>query len=205
MWMRALIVAGFLTAAFAGTTALAVESRANVPDDPPAALAPTLDAQAAKAAHLNELFAKLKAANKDDGRAIERQIVGEWFVSGDPETDQIMIAVVFAMQRQAFNIALSYLDKVVVKNPTYVEGWNKRATIYYYMKDYERSLSDIEKTLALEPRHFGALAGLGMIMIDLGDKRKAITAFERALGVDPVLNNGAALIEQLKAAIGKDI
>jgi tetratricopeptide (TPR) repeat protein len=205
MRMRALIVAGFLTAAFAGTPALAVESGANVPADPPGRIAPTPDAKAAKAAHLDELFAKLKAAKEDDGRAIERQIVGEWFVSGDPETDQIMMAVMFAMQRQAFNIALRYLDKVVIDNPTYVEGWNKRATIYYYMKDYERSLADIEKTLALEPRHFGALAGLGMIMIDLGDKRKAITAFERALEVDPVLNNGAAVIEQLKAAIGKDI
>ena len=202
--MRTLIVAGYLTAAFAGFTAVAAETGAAPPADVPT-LGMSGEAKALKAAHLDDLFARLKAAPPDDGKAIEREIVGEWFVSGDPTTDQLMIAVVFAMERHAFKIAIGYLDRVVADNPTYVEGWNKRATVYFYMKDYERSLADIEKTLALEPRHFGALAGLGMIMIDLGDKRKAITAFERALEVDPVLNNGAAVIEGLKAAISKDI
>jgi tetratricopeptide (TPR) repeat protein len=200
--MRALVLAGFLTAAVAGFTA-AAETSPPTPTDAPAK-AMSAEARALKAARLDDLFAKLKAA-PPDGKAIEREIVGEWFVSGDPATDQLMIAAVFAMERRAFEIALGYLDRVVVENPTYVEGWNKRATVYFYMKDYERSLADIEKTLALEPRHFGALAGLGMIMIDLGDKRKAIAAFERALEVDPVLNNGAAVIEGLKAAISKDI
>ena len=200
--MRALIVAGFLAAAFAGTPALAVESGASVPPDSPATIAPTPEAKAAKAAHLDELFAKLKAAKEDDGRAIERQIVGEWFVSGDPETDQIMMAVVFAMQRQAFNIALRYLDKVVARQPDYVEGWNKRATIYYYMQRLRASRSPTSsRTLALEPRHFGALAGLGMIMQDTrrqaeGDRRVRASAGGRSRRS----NNGKAAIEQLKAA-----
>ena len=202
--MRTLIVAGYLTAAFAGFAAVAAES-GSAPPAEKSTLGMSAEAKALKAARLDELFAKLKAAPPNDGKVIEREIVGEWFVSGDPTTDQLMIAAVFAMERQAFKIAIGYLDRVVADNPTYVEGWNKRATVYFYMKDYERSLADIEKTLALEPRHFGALAGLGMIMIDLGDKRKAIAAFERALEVDPVLNNGAAVIEGLKAAISKDI
>jgi tetratricopeptide (TPR) repeat protein len=71
--------------------------------------------------------------------------------------------------------------------------------------DYDKSLADIQKTLQLEPRHFGALSGLGMIMIKLGDKQRALEAFERAYAVDPVITNGKEVIEQLKASLGSDL
>lgn len=204
--MKVLIVAALVFAGLAWTPALAVESEDVSPLKPPVLVPRSAESKAELAARLDDLFAKLKAApTRSDAKAFERAIVGEWYHSDDVNTDALMFAAVFAMQRSSFTVALHYLDMIVAGNPSYVEGWNKRATVYYYMKDYEHSLADIEKTLALEPRHFGALAGLGMIMIDLGDKRKAITAFERALEVDPALDNAPTVIEQLKEAISKDI
>ena len=196
MRIRTVIVAG-LVIAFAGLPVLA----ATAPVDPPAAA--TGDQ---KAARLDALFAQLKAApTVADGRVVESEIVSEWLKSGDETTDAMMFEAITAMQTGAFNQALAILDKIVARSPNYVEGWNKRATVYYIVKLYDKSLADIEKTLQLEPRHFGALAGLGMIMIELGDKRRALSAFERALDVDPVINNGATVIEQLKDALSKDI
>lgn len=73
------------------------------------------------------------------------------------------------------------------------------------MREYDKSLADIDRTLALEPRHFGALAGLGMIMQDTGNIAGAIAAFERAVAVNPSLENLKTAIGQLKARIGRDI
>ena len=196
MRMRALIVAGLLIAC-AGLPGLA----ATAPVDPPASAAAD-----GRAARLDALFAELKAApTVEDGKVVESKIVTEWLKSGDEETDAMMLQAIVAMQTGDLNQALALLDKIVVRSPNYVEGWNKRATVYYVIKVYDKSIADIEVTLRLEPRHFGALAGLGMIMMELGDKRRALAAFERAYEVDPVIDNGATVIEQLKDAIGKDI
>ena len=145
-------------------------------------------------------------ANAGEGKAIERQIVVEWLVSGDDEIDTHDDRRRWSPWTcTPFGRRSSYLDKVVAAKPDYVEGWNKRATVYYYMDEYDSSLADIEKTLAIEPRHFGALAGLGMIMQDVGNMPGAIAAFERAVAVNPSLDNLKAAIEQLKARIGQDI
>lgn len=162
--------------------------------------------QDVRAARLDALFAELQSAETPaQGKMIERRIVVEWLISGDNEIDTMMTAAVVAMDMHAFRAAIALLDKVVVGKPDYVEGWNKRATVYYYMGDYRKSLADIERTLTLEPRHFGALAGLGMIMQDVGNVPGAIAAFERAVAVNPSLENLKAAIGQLKARIGRDI
>ena len=75
-----------------------------------------------------------------------------------------------AMEAQQIDVALKLLDAVVRLRPDYVEGWNRRATLYYLKNDYAHSLEDIQQVLVREPRHFGALAGLGMIMQDIGDE-----------------------------------
>jgi tetratricopeptide (TPR) repeat protein len=116
-----------------------------------------------------------------------------------------MRAALIAMDIRAFNSAIAVLDRIVTEKPDFAEGWNKRATVYYYVDEYDRSLADIERTLALEPRHFGALAGLGMIMQDTGNIRGAIAAFEQAVAVNPSLTTLKQAIEQLNARIGKDI
>jgi tetratricopeptide (TPR) repeat protein len=196
--MRTLIVVVFLL--IAGPAFAAGSESPTTPDQPE--FAPEL----AKAARLDALFSELQvAATVAEGKAIERRIWLEWTRSGDPEIDRLMNAALLAMDIRAFSAAIAVLDKIVTQKPDFAEGWNKRATVYYYANEYGRSLADIERTLALEPRHFGALAGLGMIMQDTGDIPRAIRAFEQAVAVNPTLTNLRQAIEQLNARIGKDI
>src|SRR6478752_2530229 len=102
--------------------------------------------------------------------------------------------------------ALWLLDAVVKLRPDYVEAWNRRATLYYLKSDYAHSLQDIEQVLVREPRHFGALAGLGMIMQDLGDEKRALDAFRKALAVNPHLDKVPELVRTLSEKIeGRDI
>src|SRR5450830_1302793 len=102
--------------------------------------------------------------------------------------------------------ALKLLDAVVKLRPDYVEGWNRRATLYYLKNDYAHSLEDIEQVLIREPRHFGALAGLGMIMQDLGDEKRALDAFRKALAINPHLEKVPELIKTLSEKVeGRDI
>ena len=191
--MRAQIAAAFLLA-FAATASFAAA---------PSTDSPTAAADG-KAAHLDALFAELHAApSVEQGKVVESQIVGEWLKSGDPEIDALMLKAMVAMETGVLNQAVGVLSQIIERDPNYVEGWNKRATVYYMIDAYDKSLADIKKTLELEPRHFGALAGLGMIMIKIGDKQRALEAFERAYAVDPVINNGKEVIDELKAEISK--
>ena len=196
--MRNLIVAALLIAA---GPLLAAEAEAPLASEPA-----DVAAEETRSARLDALFAALQAApTPAEGKSVERRVWNEWLISGDPEIDKLMRAALIAMDIRAFNSAIAVLDRIVTEKPDFAEGWNKRATVYYYVDEYDRSLADIERTLALEPRHFGALAGLGMIMQDTGNIRGAIAAFEQAVAVNPSLTNLKQAIEQLNARIGKDI
>jgi tetratricopeptide (TPR) repeat protein len=167
--------------AAAGLSLLLVASSA-----PPLAAAP----DAAQTAQLDQLFQALKAAKTEtDGLAIEGQIVAVWLESGDPKIDQQMAWAIAAMDANAWQLALNYLNSIILTKPDYAEGWNKRATLYFFTGQYDESLSDIAHTLALEPRHFGAMAGMGMIMEALGEDEKALAAYKQALAIDPQLTN----------------
>jgi tetratricopeptide (TPR) repeat protein len=197
--MRALIVALSLLVPVA---AVAAEAGRTPPSDETTGAI----AGSSRAERLDTLFADLQAAGAGKAaKTIELRIQLEWLQSDDPDIDSLMTAAVMAMQMRAFPAAITLLDKVVEQKPDYAEGWNKRATVYYYTHEYDRSLADIERTLALEPRHFGALAGLGMIMQDTGNIAGAIAAFERAVAVNPSLTNLKLAIDQLKKRIGRDI
>jgi tetratricopeptide (TPR) repeat protein len=110
------------------------------------------------------------------------------------------------MDAKQMDVALKLLDAVIKLRPDYVEAWNRRATVYYLQNDYEHSLQDIEQVLVREPRHFGALAGLGMIMQDLGDDKRALDAFRQALAVNPYLDKVPELVKTLTEKVeGRDI
>ena len=111
-----------------------------------------------------------------------------------------------AMDAQQMDVAMKLLDALVKLRPDWVEAWNRRATLYYLQNDYGRSLQDIQQVLIREPRHFGALAGLGMIMQDLGDDKRALDAFRKALAINPHMDKVPELVKTLSEKVeGRDI
>ena len=137
---------------------------------------------------LEPLFARLLAA-KDIGEArpIEISIWEIWTASDDSAITELMRESAAAMSRRDYPRALRYLDQVVAIAPDYAEGWNRRATVYYLADRYDESLEDIARTLNLEPRHFGALSGRGLVLTALDRTEEALTAFEEALAIHPHL------------------
>jgi tetratricopeptide (TPR) repeat protein len=117
-----------------------------------------------------------------------------------------MLRAKAAMEAQKVDVAIKLLDAVIKLRPEYVEAWNRRATLYYLKNDYTHSLEDIRQVLIREPRHFGALAGLGMIMQEIGDEKRALEAFRKALAVNPHLEKVPELVKTLTEKVeGRDI
>jgi tetratricopeptide (TPR) repeat protein len=156
---------------------------------------------------LDFLFGALKAApDEASAKHVEARIWAQWLQTPSDTAMLLMVRAKAAMDAQNMEVALKLLDAVVKLRPNYIEGWNRRATIYYLKNDYGHSLEDIQQVLIREPRHFGALAGLGMIMQDLGDDKRALDAFRKALAINPYLEKVPELVKQLSEKVeGRDI
>ncbi|MBR0797081.1 tetratricopeptide repeat protein [Bradyrhizobium jicamae] len=156
---------------------------------------------------LDFLFGALKAApDEASARHVEARIWALWLQTPSDTAALLMMRAKAAMDAQNVDVALKLLDAVIKLRPDYVEAWNRRATLYYLKSDYARSLEDIQQVLIREPRHFGALAGLGMIMQDVGDDKRALDAFRKALAVDPFLEKVPEMVKQLSEKVeGRDI
>jgi tetratricopeptide (TPR) repeat protein len=156
---------------------------------------------------LDFLFGALKAApDEASAKHVEARIWAIWLQTPSDTAALLMMRAKAAMDAQQLEVALKLLDAVVKLRPDYVEAWNRRATLYYLQNDYAHSLQDIEQVLVREPRHFGALAGLGMIMQDLGDEKRALDAFRKALAVNPHLEKVPELVKTLSEKVeGRDI
>jgi tetratricopeptide (TPR) repeat protein len=156
---------------------------------------------------LDFLFGALKAApDEDSAKHVEARIWALWTQTTSDTTAVLMMRAKSAMDNKQMDVALKLLDAVVKLKPDYVEGWNRRATLYYLQNDYTHSLEDIQQVLVREPRHFGALAGLGMIMQELGDDKRALDAFRKALAVNPHLDKVPELVKSLTEKVeGRDI
>ena len=147
---------------------------------------------------LDELFAELKSVETVAGAAgIEAQIWYLWSLSNDAAMDRILAGGTAAMNRRQFEAALISFNTVIEMRPDFAEGWNKRATLYYLAGEYGRSIADVERTLALEPRHFGALSGLGLINMALERPAEALAAFEAALAVHPYMPHAKHMVRRL--------
>ena len=156
---------------------------------------------------LDFLFESLKVApDAESAKHIENRIWALWLASGSDTANLLMTRVKTAIDGKDPELALKLLDSIIELKPDYVEAWNRRATIYYMQKDYTRSMADIRQVLALEPRHFGAISGLGMIMQEFGDDKRALDAFRRAVQVYPHLQKIPDLIKTLTEKVeGRDI
>ena len=157
--------------------------------------------------NLDFLFGALKVAPDDSSsKSIEERIWALWLVSKSDTANLLMMRVKTAMDGENLDLAITLLDSIIKLKPDYTEAWNRRATAYYMKKDYERSLADIRQVLAREPRHFGALAGLGLIMQDLGDDKRALEVYRKAIAIHPRLPRVPDLIKTLTEKVeGRDI
>ena len=157
--------------------------------------------------NLDFLFGALKVApDEASAKAIEERIWALWVVSRSDTANLLMTRVKTALEQHDTDLAIKLLDSIVRIKPDYIEAWNRRATIYYMKKDYGHSLADIREVLKREPRHFGALAGLGLIMQDIGDDKQALEVYRRALSVHPKLQRIPDLVKTLQEKVeGRDI
>jgi len=199
----ALLLVAIISAAPASSFAQERSSKKKLPDAP----AKLSKVPPDRTRGLEFLFGALKAApDETSAKHVEARIWAIWLQTPSDTVALLMARAKVAMDAQNSDVALKLLDSVVQLRPDYVEGWNRRATLYYQRNDYTRSLEDIEQVLAREPRHFGALAGLGMIMQDLGDDKRALDAFRRALAVNPYLEKVPELVKTLTEKVeGRDI
>ncbi|MEE8144830.1 MAG: tetratricopeptide repeat protein [Kiloniellales bacterium] len=156
---------------------------------------------------LEDLFARLQSASDvASARDIEVIIWNLWTTHPDDAVNTLMEQGIGEMSQRNFPAALGTFEKVIEQAPEFAEGWNKRATIHWLMGNFERSLEDIDRTLALEPRHFGALSGQGLVYSELEEWERALAAFESALEVNPQMTGPQTNAEFIREMIlGRDI
>jgi len=156
---------------------------------------------------LDTLFGALKIAPDDaSAKAIEDRIWAIWMSSDSDTCNLLMSRVKVATDDKDYDLAVKLLNAIVTIEPDYVEAWNRRATLYYVKHEYVRALADIREVLVREPRHFGALAGLGLILQDIGDDKHALEAYQAALAIDPHLRDLTDTVKTLREKIeGRDI
>jgi len=152
--------------------------------------------------NIDFLFGALKAAPDDaSAKEIENRIWAVWSEAHSETTNLLMGRAKKAADDKEYDLALRLLSEIIEIKPDFTEAWNRRATIYFLRKDYTNSLADISKVLTREPRHFGALSGLGLIMQDIGDDKHALEAYRKALEVYPRLKGMEEKVNTLKEKV----
>ena len=145
---------------------------------------------------------KLAAALRDDDPLVrklaERSMWEVWSRSGDAAVDRLLASGIEQMSAREGELAVQTFTEVIRRRPDFAEGWNKRATVYYLMGEYQKSLADCDEVMKRNPYHFGALSGYGMIYLQLDQPAKALDYFQRALKVNPNLDSINETVEMLK-------
>ena len=157
--------------------------------------------------NLDFLFDALKAApDADTAKQVENRIWALWLASGSDTANLLMTRAKAAIDAKDLDLAVKLLDSIVEIRPDYIEAWNRRATIHYMRKDFGKSMEDIRQVLMREPRHFAAISGLGMILQEFGDEKRALDAFRKALAIHPHLQKIPDLVKSLTEKVeGRDI
>ena len=148
---------------------------------------------------LDGLFERLAVTTSDEEASnITREIWQRWTANDDPNISQLMQIGIRGLSYSSYRRALQSFDQVIEMAPEFAEGWNRRATLYYHIKEYRRSIDDIKQTLRLEPRHFGAWSGLGLISVEQDNYSGALAAFKKALSINPHLPNIRRYVQKLE-------
>ena len=135
--------------------------------------------------------------------AAEGALVQLWSRSGDQQVDALFKTGVKQMSDGLMGLAVDTFSRIVELKPDFAEGWNKRATVYYLMGNFELSLKDCDEVMQRNPLHFGALSGYGLIYVRLGKLEQALEYFERALEVNPNLEGAQQSVAALRHQLGK--
>jgi len=160
-----------------------------------------------RAQNLDRLFEALKVApDEESAKYVENRIWAIWMGSTSDTANVLMGRVKIAVDAQDYDLAIKLLNAIIDIKPDFVEAWNRRATVYYAKKEFASALADIRQVLAREPRHFGALSGLGIILQEMGDEKHALEMFRRALAIHPHLERIPDVVKKLSDKIdGRDI
>ncbi len=151
---------------------------------------------------LNTLFDTLQQANNpQNARMVERDIWSIWHETPDDTASQMMRNARQALDGGDYPTAIDFLNRLLEYVPGYAEAWNQRAIVLYLAEDYSGPLRDIDQTLRLEPRHFGALSGRGQVYLQLDELEFAAAAFEQALVINPWMMNIRQQLEMVRAAL----
>ena len=156
--------------------------------------------------NLDQLFQKLKSENNQNiARSIEDQIWKLWTThQSDNSLTQMMSYGTVLMNNRNYEEANRIFTKIINADPTWAEGWNKRATVYYYQKKYKLSQLDINKVIELENRHFGALSGQGMVQIKLDNLEKALESYKKVLEIYPSNKAAKTLVDEIEQTIKEE-
>ena len=187
---------GKLALALLVALSMPVRAEEAAEDAPAVAVEPPAKPAELRSDQLDALFARLRQPGIDSSD-VERQIWQLWGASDSPTATLLLEQSSRAIDDGAPAEALAMLDRLIGAFPAFAEAWNKRATLYFMMKRYDASLADIARTLDLEPRHFGALSGKGMILMRQKDYAGARAAYEEALAVNPNLEQVREALKEL--------
>ncbi|MFV2001626.1 MAG: tetratricopeptide repeat protein [Paracoccaceae bacterium] len=159
-------------------------------------------AASAQSADLDSLFEQLADPATQDWQKVESQIWLQWSLSGSSAMDLLLIRGRRAMQAGDLQGAIEHLTALTENAPNFAEGWNARATAYFQAGLFGPSIQDIQRTLALNPRHFGALSGLGMIFEQMDRPKDALKAYQAAVAIHPKRTNLIDAVKRLEVAVG---
>jgi tetratricopeptide (TPR) repeat protein len=147
---------------------------------------------------LSNLYAHLATAETEErAKEVSQTIERLWLYSGSDTINLLMDRAQKAVGEKNYDLALRFLDNIVVLAPDYAEGWNRRAYVYFLKNDVQRSLGDLRRVLALEPNHFKALEGLAQILREIGQKKAALQVFKQLLAVNPYYSGARQAVDEL--------
>ena len=164
-------------------------------------------APAAHAAPTDEMFAKLKgAAEETEAADIAADIWATWLESGSPTVDLLMQRAMQAVEAEENETAHELLDRVILIKPDYPEAWHRRAGLFLQEENYPEAFRDLNEALKLEPRHFGAWLGMGVMLETLGGEKQALESYREALAIYPLMPQARAAADRLaKQAEGQEL
>jgi tetratricopeptide (TPR) repeat protein len=155
-------------------------------------------ALAQDAVKLDGLFERLKTAEEAEAGRIEREIWIEWSKSGSPALDLLLQRGRDALAVGDTNLAIEHFTAIIDQDPGFAEGWNARATAFYQSGEFGPSIADIAQVLQLNPRHFGALSGLGTILEEAGKPDQALEVYKAALEIHPQMEGVIEAVKRLE-------